>query len=398
MGKEKNSKWKSKLAKVIIVAFFVFLVAGVSSVAMEKYIFPRLSTLSWFENQDFFKKAMENVTVINKTEEVTVSESGNVSGYTDKSAASIVEIVARPAAVGSSKNVSYANISSQSGTIVTADGLVASFGEKFFSGKDVEYKAFSQDGKSYGAKVVVADPYTDLVLLKLDDGAQNLPVAEFIAPEDIKVGTKTVFIGRSGFNAELSLRFGLSSELAKDYSLAGPIATSEKLQGVLFGQLNPGNSLNEAMVGGAAADQNGNSSGIIGSRVEDSEARYFVVPANHVQFVIDKYLDQGKIERAGLGVYYVSLSKETAFLAGNSFDKGALVWSPSGQQGLAVIAGSAADVAGIKLGDIILGVNNDEINPDQNLAYLISGYKPGDRVTLKINRGGQETEVKVTLQ
>jgi S1-C subfamily serine protease len=64
---------------------------------------------------------------------------------------------------------------------------------------------------------------------------------------------------------------------------------------------------------------------------------------------------------------------------------------------LAVLAGSSADQAGIKVGDIILSVNGDEVNPDQNLAQLISEYKPGDMVSLKIVRDGKEIEVKVSL-
>jgi len=99
-----------------------------------------------------------------------------------------------------------------------------------------------------------------------------------------------------------------------------------------------------------------------------------------------------------LGVYYAPLSKETAYLAGNDFDRGALVFSPSGQQGLAVLSGSPADKAGIKIGDIVLSVNNQEVNPDQNLAFLISQYKPGDTASLKINRGGKDMEIKVVLQ
>ena len=140
--------------------------------------------------------------------------------------------------------------------------------------------------------------------------------------------------------------------------------------------------------------------GILGESKEDAGTKIFIVPVNHLQYVIDQYLGKGKIERATLGVYYVALSKENAYLARNNFDHGALVYSPSGQQGLAVLAGSPADQAGIKVGDIILSVNGDEVNPDQNLAYLISKYHPGDAVSLKINRDGKEMEVNrsVTLK
>lgn len=389
----KKKSWKRKISKFVFFVVLIFLLAGVSSVITDNFIFPWISSQSWFEKQDFFKQALDNVTVINKTEQVTVSESGSLASFTEKSASSVVEIVARPA---NSKNISPSSVQTESGIIVTADGLVASFGEKFFSSKDTNYQVFTQDGKSFSAQVAAVDPYSDVVLLKLD-GAQNLPVAEFIAPEDIKTGTKTVFMGRSGFNSELSLRFGISSELAKAFSLSGPLASSEKLQGVIFSDLNSRDALTESMVGAAAVDQNGNNLGILGSRKSDAGMDYFIVPVNHLQFVINEYLDRGEIKRATLGIYYVALSKEIAYQEGNNFDHGALVYSPSGQQGLAVLAGSPADAAGIKIGDIILSVNGDEINPDQNLAYLISKYKPRDTVSLKIHRNSQEMEVKVVL-
>lgn len=390
---KKRSK-KAKLAKLVFFVVLIFIASGISSIFSDKYIFPWLATQEWFRKQSFFKKAMDNVTVINKTDQVTVSENQDISGYTQKSASSVVEIVARQKG---DKNIIPASGQSASGVIVTSDGLVASYGDKFFGGAGAEYEVFSQDGKSFGATVAAMDPFSNIVLLKLDK-AENLPVAEFIAPEDIKTGMKTAAVGRSGFNAEMSLLLGITSELAKSYSLSGPLASSEKLQGVLFSDFSGTASANiKALSGGAAVDQNGNMIGIIGESREDAGTKMFIVPVNHLQYAIDQYLEKGKIERAVLGVYYAALSKENAYLARNSFDHGALIYSPSGQQGLAVLAGSPADQAGIRVGDIILSVNGEEVNPDQNLADLISKYKPGDTISLKIVRDGKEMEVKVTL-
>ena len=397
MAETENIKAKSKKSKATKFVFFVvliFIVSGISSVISDKFIFPWIATRDGFENRAFFKQAMDNVTVINKTEQVTVSENQDISSYTQKSASSVVEIVSRQSG---DKNPVSAGLQSVSGTIVTSDGLVASYGDKFFGGKDTEYEVFSQDGKSYSAKIAAVDPFSNIVLLKLDS-AENLPVTQFIAPEDIKTGMKMAVVGRSGFNAEISLRLGITSELAKSYSVSGPIASSEKLQGVLFADFSGSeNAGDKVLTGGAAVDQNGNMIGLIGEKKEDVGEKFFIVPINHLQHVIDEFLGKGKIGRATLGVYCVALSKEAAYLAGNNFDRGALVYSPSGQQGLAVIVGSAADKAGIKMGDIILSVNGEEVNPDQNLAYLISKYHPGDAVSLKINRDGKEMEVKVVL-
>lgn len=390
--KEKSKK--SKAAKLVFFVVLVFVVSGISSVISDKFIFPWLATRDGFESRVFFKQAMDNVMVINKTEQVTVSENRDISGYIQKSASSVVEIVSKQKG---DKNSVFADLQSASGIIIASDGLVASYGDKFFSGKDAEYEVFSQDGKSYGAKIAATDPFSNIVLLKLD-GAENLPVAQFIAPEDIKTGMKMAAVGRSGFNAEISLRLGITSEWAKSYSVSGPLASSEKLQGVLFADFSGAeNMADKALVGGAAADQNGNMIGILGEKKTDAGEKFFVVPVNHLQHVIDEFLGKGKIDRAALGVYYAALSKETAYLAGNNFDRGALVFSPSGQQGLAVIAGSAADKAGIKMGDIVLSVNGEEVNPDQNLAYLISKYHPGETVSLKIVRDGKEIEMKVAL-
>jgi len=383
---------KSKIIKLIFFVVLIFVVSGISSVLVDKYFFPWIATSNSLSKYKFFKKGMENVMVINKTEQVTVSENQDISGYISKSSSSVVEIT-----VSGKTNQDQLG-QSVSGVVVSADGLVASYGDKFFGSKDVAYKIFVQDGKSFDAKVVLNDSFSNLVLLKID-GAENFPVAEFIAPEDIKVGIKTVVIGRSGFNAEISLRLGLVSEWAKSYSLFGPLASSEKLQGVLF--IDPSSAGNEwsgNMKGGAAVDYNGNVIGIAGERKENNGSKFFIVPVNHLQYVIDQYLREGSVKRANLGVYYIALSRETAHLAGNNFDRGALVFTPGGQQGLAVIVGSSADKAGIKVGDIILDVDEDEVNPDQNLAYLISKYHPGDAVTLKLVRDGKEMEVKAALQ
>jgi serine protease Do len=390
---QKKRRGKSRAIRIVFFVVFIFFVSAVSSVATDKYLFPWLATRKWFEDKEIFKQAMDNVTVINKTEQITVSENGDIAGYTQKSTSSVVEIVVKQ---DGDKDGGLLNIKSVSGIIVTADGLVASYGEKIFDGKNTEYKIFLSDGKAFDAQVIAKDSFSGIALLKMDN-AQNLPMAEYIAPEDIKTGMKTVLIGRSGFNAEIALKFGITSQWAKSFSLAGPLASSERLQGLLSLDLDPPASLEDFFAGGVSVSQNGDVIGILGERKENSASNFFIVPVNHLQHVVDEFLAKGKIERGSLGLYYISLSKEAAYLVGGR-DRGALVYSQSGQQGLAVISGSAADKAGIKIGDIILSVNGEEINPDQNLAYLISKYKPGDTVNLHIARDGNETDMNVVLQ
>ena len=238
----KKKSVKSKTARLVFFVVFIFVVSGISSVIFDKYIFPRLATRDGFRERIFFKRAMDNVTVINKTEQVTVIENQNISGYTQKAASSVVEIVAKQKGYNSITSLSE---QSASGVIVASDGLVAGYGDKFFSDAGAEYKVFLQDGKSYAARIAAADPFSNIVLLKLD-GAENLPVAEFIAPEDIRTGMKTVVIGRSGFNAEISLRLGITRpwisrwfprdgykrQLEEDVMLRRAIVSRIKLAGI----------------------------------------------------------------------------------------------------------------------------------------------------------------------
>ena len=98
-----------------------------------------------------------------------------------------------------------------------------------------------------------------------------------------------------------------------------------------------------------------------------------------------------------LGIYYIPITK-SYFLANNlNRDRGALIFSPSGKQGLAIISGSAAEKAGFQINDIIIAVNGQEVNIDNPLANILSNYKKGDEVELLIVRTGQEIKVKVKL-
>ena len=384
-------------ARFIFFIGFVFIVAALSSVVADHYVFPYIATSHWSSKLKILKKGTENVVVVNKTEQVTVSEEKTIADYTSKSVSSVVEIISKKKGT---KDI-YAGDNKKgktgSGIIVTADGLIATFGDAIFD-SDSEYKVILSDSDAYEARLVSVDPFSNLAFLKID-GVTNLSTASFIAPEDIKVGSRVIVIGKDGSSTQTVFKASLLSELAKNYSINGPIASTEKLQGVFFLDENFQAEKDDGLIGAAVADYNGDVVGILGARKEsDGNSPFFVVPINHLQYLIDQILGNGVIKRAKLGAYYVNLTQETSFLSGNKYDRGALIYSPSLQQGLAVISGSPADKAGIKIMDIVLSAGGEEVNPDQNLAYIISKYKPGDEVKLKIVRDGKETEVRVVLQ
>jgi serine protease Do len=393
----KKTKKSLKLVRFVFFIVFIFIVSGMSLIIIDRYLFPYLATVKWIGKYKFFQKATENVVMVNKTEQVTISEEQTISRYTNKSAASVVEIVSQKK---DTKNISKAGLDENSykigsGLIVTADGLVVTYREAILEDQ-AKYKVFTDNGSGYEGRLIAIDPFTNMAFIKLD-GVENLSAASFIAPEDIKVGAKIIVVGKGGNNSQDVFKSGLISILAQDFSIGGPVPSSEKLQGVFFSDIYLQEKSGNDLIGGIATDFNGDVIGLVGAEKMSEGKQYFIIPVNHIKYLADKFIEQGSVARGKLGVYYLSLTKELAYLSSGN-DHGALVYSPSLQPGLAVISGSSAEKAGIRIMDVIMSVNGEEVNPGQNLALLISRYKPGDEVNLKVLRDGKEMEVKAVLQ
>lgn len=396
----KNSQPKSnRILRAAAFCGLVFVLSGASLVIIDRFLFPKLVSVEWLAKHKIFKKATEGVVVVNKTEQVTVSEEQTISRYSNKSSSSVVEIVSKRKKESKAPGQSVPGETKiGSGLLVASDGLVLTHKDAFFP-ENSDYEILAGTGEKYKAKNVFFDPYSDMALFKIE-GAENFSTASFISPDDVKIGAKVVAVGRSGDNAQISFKSGIISRFGKNFSIGGPIASSEKLQGVYFADFDMAEEDDSSLVGGAVADFNGNIVGILGSKKTGAVRRHFVVPVNNVDELIDRFLEKGSVERGTLGVYYLSLTRENSIETkdGKEIEKGALVYSPSFQQGLAVLSGSAAEQAGIRIGDVILSVGGEEVNADRNLARLISKYGPGDGIDLKILRDGKEINIPVNLQ
>ncbi len=389
-----EKRWGRKFIKLIFFAVFVFVLSGVSLIVIDCCLFPHLAAVKWLGKYEFFKKATEKVVVVNKTEQVTVSEDQTVSSYSNKSASSVAEILSfREEKILEKRK--EAEVKYGSGLIITADGLVLTYKDALVDDR-AKYRIFTQKDKFFEARLVMIDNFTNLALLKID-GVENLPVASFIAPEDMKTGVKAVVIGRSGSNFQPIYKFGVVSQYDNDFSLAGVLPLSEKLQGVYTADFDISGEKDEGLIGGAVTNYNGDVIGLLGRRKISDQRHYFIIPPDIIQDFVNQYLSAGSVRRGSLGVYYRSLSSELAAVFGGR-NQGALIYSPSGQQGLAVLSGSAAEKAGLKINDVILSVNGEEVDFEKNLARLVSKYKPGEVINLKIVREGKEMEARAVLQ
>jgi S1-C subfamily serine protease len=256
--------------------------------------------------------------------------------------------------------------------------------------------SFDDSGDLIDAKMVGADPSTDLALLKVDPSKTKLQPLKLGDSEKTKVGDPVVAIGNP-FGYSRTVTTGIVS--AKQRRIEAP--NGFQIDNVIQtdAAINPGNS------GGPLLDAFGRVMGI-NSQIATGGSRGsvgigFAVPVNTAKTVIPQLKSGGKIDRAYLGITSARLTADLAKQLKLPTDKGALVQEvvPGGPSAKAGIRGgqsvSPNEIAAG--GDLIVELDGRKINSPDDVATAIADNKPGDRVTVKFLRGGKEKSAVVTL-
>jgi S1-C subfamily serine protease len=287
---------------------------------------------------------------------------------------------------------------SGSGFIVSDDGFVVTNAHVVEGSDDVRVR-FDEpgEGESLDAKVVGADPSTDIALLKLEDADEKdlrpLPLGD---SSKLKVGDPTIAIGNPfGFNQ--SVTTGIVSALQRQIPAPNNFSIDDVIQ--TDASVNPGNS------GGPLLDAAGRVIGVnsqiaTGGGSQGSVGIGFAVPVNTVKEVVPQLEEDGKIERPYIGVTTAPIA-DLARDLNLPADRGALVQdvqprSPADRAGLR--AGRTRTEEGITLGgDLIVGVDGREVRSPEDVAAAIEDNKPGDTVEIEYLRGGERESVELEL-
>ena len=386
-----STKNTRKFAKGIVLVFLVFLIGGMGGVYFDQKVLPFIRTNKYLSRINFLERVAENVTVINKTEQVTIKEDDSINEIASQAANAVVNIISvapqKDPLTKTIKNVDQ----SGTGVVVTSDGLIATYRSAIIE-KDASYQVFLFNGKNYEAQLVGVDEFSSLAFLRID--APNLTAISFGDSADVHPGKKLVAIGNSFGEYQNRYAAGLLSNVAKTFNLGGKtMAISEKLEGVFETDFNN----QKEYIGGPVIGYSGDMLGIVGMLVIDGQNQYFQIPSNVVRDSMDLALQDKLSARPFFGAYYISISKEYAITNKLNRDSGALIFSPSGKQGLAIIAGSPAEKSGLRINDIVISVNNKNIDLDSPLSNLISQYKKGDQIELTVDRSGEEIKIPVQL-
>jgi Do/DeqQ family serine protease len=268
-----------------------------------------------------------------------------------------------------------------SGVMVDSSGLVVT-NNHVIEGAD-QVKVSLADKREFEAEIVLKDSRSDLAVLHLKDVHEKFPTLDFANSDELQVGDVVLAIGNP-FGVGQTVTHGIISALARtqvgitDYQFF--IQTDAAI--------NPGNS------GGALVDMTGKLAGIntaIFSRSGGSQGIGFAIPANMVRVVVASARSGGRaVKRPWLGARLQAVTPEIAETLGLKRPSGALVAN--------VVSGSPAARAGLKLSDLIVGVEGQAIDDPNAFDYRFATRPLGGTAEIEIQRAGRSAKLSVPLE
>ncbi|CAB3759451.1 Do family serine endopeptidase [Paraburkholderia humisilvae] len=264
-----------------------------------------------------------------------------------------------------------------SGVIVSSEGYILT-NQHVVDGAD-QIEIALADGRTSEAKVIGVDPETDLAVLKVN--MTNLPTITLGRMDQTRVGDVVLAIGNP-FGVGQTVTMGIVSALGRNHL---GINTFENFIQT-DAPINPGNS------GGALVDIHGNLLGIntaIYSRSGGSLGIGFAIPVSTARSVLESIITTGTVTRGWIGVEPQDVTPEIAESFGLEQKTGAIV--------AGVLKGGPADKAGIKPGDILVGVNGQDITDTTRLLNVIAQIKPGTGAKVHLVRKNKELDLTVMI-
>ena len=277
---------------------------------------------------------------------------------------------------------------SGSGIIISEDGYIVTNNHVVDSSSESTYYDISEatsikvtlygDTTQYDAKIVGKDSQTDLAVLKIDK--TDLTAAEFADSDTVQVGEFAMAVGNP-LDLGITITCGVVSAVDREVQDSEGSTTYTCIQ--TDAAINSGNS------GGALVNSQGQVIGINTLKVLSTgvEGIGFAIPINSTTDVIDQLITYNKVKRPYIGISGRDLDETTA-------QRYNLV---PGVYVVSVDEYSAAEKAGLQIGDVIIEADGQSITTMDQLNEIKNSHSIGDTMTLKINRDNEEKELTLTL-
>ena len=288
-----------------------------------------------------------------------------------------------------------------SGFLVSKEGMVIT-NKHVVLDEEAEYTVFTNDGKSYPAKVSAKDPFQDLAILKIDQEKivdeqgdftlMSFPVVKLGNSDNLQMGQMVIAIGNVLGEFRNSVSVGVVSGLGRTITAEGG-GFVETIEDVIQtdAAINRGNS------GGPLLNLKGEVIGINTAMIQEAQSIGFAIPINKAKRDIEQVKKIGKIVYPLLGIRYVPVTEKIKEDNNLPVNYGAWIIQGTGGEP-AVYPDSAAEKAGLQEGDIILEFDGERITTENTLAKMIQKHEPEDEVVLKILREGEEEEITAMLE
>src|SRR5215213_10299102 len=227
---------------------------------------------------------------------------------------------------------------------------------------------FADESEEQG-RVIGTDPSTDIALVQVDLTGHDVTPVKLGSSADVEVGDPVYAIGNP-FGLERSLTAGIVSAVDRDITAPNHFTINDVIQ--TDAPVNPGNS------GGPLLDASGNVIGVVSQiQSENGGGIGYAVPSDTVRNVVGTLKSGSEVEHAYLGVR--------------------LQETDNGVSLSAVLAGEPGQKAGLQTDDVVLEADGEKIESASDIQRAVDAHKPGDKLVLKVRRGGDERTVTVTL-
>lgn len=276
--------------------------------------------------------------------------------------------------------------SSGSGVIVNASGYIVTNNHVVQGADVVEVTLY--DNRTLKAEIIGTDPDTDLALIKVNQ--TGLPHLAFVDSDKAKVGEWVLAVGNP-YNLTSTVTAGIISAKGRNINILrrnngeGSTAIESFIQ--TDAAINPGNS------GGALVDLTGGLLGIntaIASPTGSYSGYGFAVPSNIVSKIVEDLIKFGTVQRGWLGVTVQSVDSYLVKEKDLPINEGAFVTGFAEK--------SSAKEAGMKEGDVVVRIDETPIKTSTSLIEYIGRHRPGDQVTMVVNRKGDVLNIPVVLK
>ncbi|NIS79060.1 MAG: trypsin-like serine protease [Anaerolineales bacterium] len=266
--------------------------------------------------------------------------------------------------------------SAASGVTIAPDGFILTNHHVVEGRKKIEVGL--TDGRTFQARVVGSDPHTDLAVVRV--GEADLPTADLGDSESLRVGQLVIAIGNPlGFQSTIAT--GVVSALGRSLRSQSGRLIENVIQTDV--PLNPGNS------GGPLVDSRGRVVGINTAMIFMAQGISFAVPVNTARWVVGELLTQGKVRRAYLGLAGQVRPTARRLQRYHSLETSTAV------EAVSVEGGGPADRAGLRDGDLIVGLDGQSVASVDDIHRLLADVPPGSQVGLSILRRGKRRMVQI---